>query len=75
MRQEFSEDQVCNEALMGLETIISAGGSQAIKDFMNYENIDALLKKMLSFLSESVKKLLRFVDYDRTKLLMRQNSL
>lgn len=60
---------------MGLEAIICAGGSQAIKDFMEYENIDALLKKMLNFLSESIKKLLRFVDYDRSKLMMRQNSL
>lgn len=67
IRQDFTIEMVCNESLMGLESILGTGGTLAIRHFMEYENVDKILMKLLSFLSESIQKILLQMNKGKNK--------
>ena len=58
MKISFFESDNITDSIMGLDAILSSGGTQAIRDFMEYHNIEALLKKSIDFYSENIRMVL-----------------
>jgi hypothetical protein len=58
MRTEMLDNDNITDSIMGLESIIMNGGSEAIKDFMSYHNIESFLKKLIDFYHENIRVLM-----------------
>lgn len=53
-----SEDESFCECVMGLDSILLAGANEGTHDFMSFDQVQELLKKLISFYSENLKMLL-----------------
>jgi hypothetical protein len=51
---EENDDRM-TDCIMGLDSILTAGRSRGIKDFMSYDEIDKLINLLLKCFSKNVK--------------------
>ena len=52
------EDMDVADILMGVESVLYNGGTQAVRDFIAYPKIDFLLKKVTQFYQNSLRNIL-----------------